>query len=415
MELHRALISPWRRLLVEITFKIFVFTLKTRRREPGPPHYDEEDPTWIDDRSGTLLLCKICSAWRAIAMSTPALWNTLYLSADDVERRPLDWVSTWLDRSKCFPVYLQLFWDHKALPDLINSLMSVAVVSHLHHIAELEIEDLDFNRGRRSLFSVLNYPKTVYGNGLMRFAVFPRANLTGLTLWSPTLMRLVFEIFEHALNLRHVDFNIVEDASMMSPKSLLGMKSVSTLKLSFDLGLRRFLEQAEFPSLVGLHFFGIGDWSRAELHSFLSHQGEIIACLQHKACNTLESLSVRDCSIVNEDDALLKLLTYYGPQHPFCCPNLRAIWLGNFYATDGLILAFVESRLVTLLSKLPSAPPPPARLKQVRLSFLDLVDDESKEAEHPEDSKRLREVEKIADKSELDIVWLDEEGPPWPY
>jgi hypothetical protein len=125
---------------VEITSKIFVFTLKTRRREPKPSHYDEGDPTWIDDRAGTLLLCKICSAWRAIAMSTPALWNTLYLSADDVEWRPLDWVSTWLDRSKCFPVYLQLFWNHKTLPDVINSLMSVAVVSHLHHIAELEIE-----------------------------------------------------------------------------------------------------------------------------------------------------------------------------------------------------------------------------------------------------------------------------------
>ncbi|KAJ7827473.1 hypothetical protein B0H14DRAFT_3144550 [Mycena olivaceomarginata] len=436
MELHRALISPWRRLPVEITSKIFVFTLKTRRREPKPSHYDEGDPIWIDDRAGTLLLCKICSAWRAIAMSTPALWNTLYLSADDVEWRPLDWVSTWLDRSKCFPVYLQLFWNHKTLPDVINSLMSVAVVSHLHHIAELEIEVLKLPQdGVWKWFDAvcLASPRLTHltTTSSLSSAVFPRANLTDLTLWSPTLMRLVFEIFEHALNLQHVDFNIVEDASMMSPKSLLGMMSVSTLKLSSDLGLRRFLEQAEFPSLVGLRFFGIGDWSRAELHSFLSRsscalttldisscfidQGEIIACLQHKACNTLESLSVRDCSIANEDDVLLKLLTYYGPQHPFCCPNLRAIWLGNFYATDGLILALVESRLITPLSKLPSAPPPPARLKQVRFSFLDLVDDESKEAEHPEDCKRLREVEKIADKSELDIVWLDEEEPPWPY
>lgn len=143
IKFHRTLISPWRRLPVEIMSEIFLFTLKSRN---GGNNIDE-DEAWIDDRPGTLLLCKVCSAWRAVAIGTPALWNTLSLTANYVRRHPLDWVSTWLDRSRSFPVHLQLFWDNEVLPNTVFSALS-KFASHLDHTVELAIDGTIQSRHR---------------------------------------------------------------------------------------------------------------------------------------------------------------------------------------------------------------------------------------------------------------------------
>ncbi|KAJ6502228.1 hypothetical protein C8R45DRAFT_1209831 [Mycena sanguinolenta] len=60
LDFHRAVISPWRRLPIEILSEIFLFTLEVR----GGTH----DGPWVDDRAGTLLLCRICSAWRCVCV-----------------------------------------------------------------------------------------------------------------------------------------------------------------------------------------------------------------------------------------------------------------------------------------------------------------------------------------------------------
>ena len=130
---HRALISPWRQLPVEIMSEVFILTLKSRG-------ILDQDKPWIDDRAGTLLLCRVCSEWRTIALRTPALWSTLSVRLSD-PKCPFEWVSVWLARSRCTPVYLQLLWNHHALPDAVNSVMSV-FVCHLHHTTELAINGI---------------------------------------------------------------------------------------------------------------------------------------------------------------------------------------------------------------------------------------------------------------------------------
>jgi hypothetical protein len=63
-------------------------------------------------------------------------------------------------------------------------------------------------------------------------------------------MSTVFQIFEHASNLKDVYFNVKGPAATSSPTSRLGMKSISLLEITSDLHLGEFLEQIELPSLV---------------------------------------------------------------------------------------------------------------------------------------------------------------------
>ncbi|KAF7363708.1 hypothetical protein MSAN_01028600 [Mycena sanguinolenta] len=95
LDFHRALVSPWRPLPVEIMSEIFILTLESKGDAA-------EDERWADDRAGTLLLCNICSTWRAIALRTTVLWNTLSLAVFTLRRYP-EWISTWLARSRSSP------------------------------------------------------------------------------------------------------------------------------------------------------------------------------------------------------------------------------------------------------------------------------------------------------------------------
>ncbi|KAJ7830516.1 hypothetical protein B0H14DRAFT_2201338, partial [Mycena olivaceomarginata] len=63
---HKALISHPRRLPPDIVREIFVACLPTDRNAV------------MSAQEAPLLLCRICSAWRTIALSTPRLWASLH-------------------------------------------------------------------------------------------------------------------------------------------------------------------------------------------------------------------------------------------------------------------------------------------------------------------------------------------------
>ncbi|KAJ6502247.1 hypothetical protein C8R45DRAFT_975883 [Mycena sanguinolenta] len=288
LDFHRALVSPWRQLPVEIMSEIFIFTLKCRGAT-------DEVERWDDDRAGTLLLCKICSAWRVIALRTPALWNTLSFCAIALARPP-EWVSTWLARSQSVPVFLQLLWDPQTLLDVINSVMSV-FESHLHHTAELAIngtyfldeqviEDspiLTFNPSIESLNApLLSAVHVSLAQGSVwdwihaacraspclthlttshsSLDLFPLANLTDFTWIHEAPMSQVIKMFEDAPNLRFLDFNVAGPIVPSSARSRLTMKSITKLKIASYKYLGEFLEQAEFPSLVNLSICFVDTW-----------------------------------------------------------------------------------------------------------------------------------------------------------
>jgi len=118
---YQALLSPIRRLPLEIMERIFVFCLPTQRH---PAMSTLEAP---------LKLGRICSSWRSFAYSCPRLWARIHISvlhlgetpdSDDIDpevyccrmeeamvgiRRRLDGVSEWLGRSQSHPLSISVF------------------------------------------------------------------------------------------------------------------------------------------------------------------------------------------------------------------------------------------------------------------------------------------------------------------
>ncbi|KAF7363739.1 hypothetical protein MSAN_01031700 [Mycena sanguinolenta] len=378
LDFHRALVSPWRQLPVEIMSEIFIFTLKYRGES------DQLEP-WIDDRVGTLLLCKICSAWRAIALRTPALWNTLSVLA--FERQ----------------VYLQLLWDSHTHPDVMNSVVSV-YSSHLHHTAELSIHGHYSGPQIGEPYPWLNIESEVNAPLLSTVVV----RLPQGSLWSlrRVPMSQIFQIFEGGSNLRHLDINVDGPTVSSSAQSRLNMKSVTKLKITSYEYLGEFLEQAEFPSIVNFRIYYVDEWPGPPFYSFLSRSScaltvlefhecaispeEITTCLQHSACKTLQLLFL-DEPFPGDVDVLLRHLTYQGPKHAPCSnPNLKTIILHGISSTDGLLSEMAESRCLS--NTLSSDQLGPVQLAEFRFSFLYRPG-----THHSEDWKRLREIEKLTE------------------
>ncbi|KAJ7512827.1 hypothetical protein B0H11DRAFT_1843221 [Mycena galericulata] len=67
VQAHAALISPTRRLPLDIIQEIFVACLPTHRN------------CVMSAREAPVLLGRICSSWRAISLSTPRLWQSLHI------------------------------------------------------------------------------------------------------------------------------------------------------------------------------------------------------------------------------------------------------------------------------------------------------------------------------------------------
>src|SRR6266567_1824349 len=67
IEGYQSLISPARRLPVDILQEIFIHTLPTTHNALMDPF---ECPT---------LLTRVCSGWRSIALSNPHLWSTIHI------------------------------------------------------------------------------------------------------------------------------------------------------------------------------------------------------------------------------------------------------------------------------------------------------------------------------------------------
>ncbi len=80
-----------------------------------------------------LLLCRVCSLWRELALATPALWTTVGIEIRNLTMDPLvggQVINTWLERSRTLPLVLELMylpgWLQSTMPTtLLETILSV--------------------------------------------------------------------------------------------------------------------------------------------------------------------------------------------------------------------------------------------------------------------------------------------------
>ncbi|KAJ7140707.1 hypothetical protein C8R44DRAFT_761767 [Mycena epipterygia] len=95
---HLALLSPARRLPPDVVRAIFTASLPSTRNSIMA---GEDSP---------LLLCRICSAWRQLAISTPRLWSSLHIVVPGRSRINglVEMVTLWLSRSGIIPLSISV-------------------------------------------------------------------------------------------------------------------------------------------------------------------------------------------------------------------------------------------------------------------------------------------------------------------
>ena len=113
LQAHKVLISPVQLTPSELWAKIFVLCVS------------EDEFVEISALKAPLLLGQICSHWRDIALSTPALWNSIRLGAWERLGLPLvkmPLIKAWLGRSGNLPLSIQIYHSKAATPTLIGFL-----------------------------------------------------------------------------------------------------------------------------------------------------------------------------------------------------------------------------------------------------------------------------------------------------
>ncbi|KAK7058036.1 hypothetical protein R3P38DRAFT_2844073 [Favolaschia claudopus] len=112
VEAHRALISPIRRMPLDVLSEIFLACLPTHRN------------CVMSASEAPVILGRICSSWRALSLETPRLWARLHIAAppwgtqwlDQQTSRRLETMKMWLARSAQCPLSISLHGGHFMSP-----------------------------------------------------------------------------------------------------------------------------------------------------------------------------------------------------------------------------------------------------------------------------------------------------------
>ncbi|KAK7472417.1 hypothetical protein VKT23_000531 [Stygiomarasmius scandens] len=120
MDRYKAVVSPVRRIPVEIWIDIFSFACCDR----------ESRSYGLEISLGGVLtpalaLAQTCSLWRSIAISSSKLWSALSINLACIERRVVDLVKLYIHRSGSAPLTLSIF-AHDAVFDKASPLTHYA-------------------------------------------------------------------------------------------------------------------------------------------------------------------------------------------------------------------------------------------------------------------------------------------------
>ncbi|KAJ3527443.1 hypothetical protein NMY22_g9788 [Coprinellus aureogranulatus] len=136
VQAHKSLLSPIRRLPEELLQQIFLLC-RTAHRMP-----------LLSQDEAPLLLTRICRDWRNLALSTPALWDSIHIPipynfAEEQIQFHLRRAERWLDMAKQSPLSISLYSGcGKSTPDEgpLEAFLRRVVIDRAPRIRHLQLE-----------------------------------------------------------------------------------------------------------------------------------------------------------------------------------------------------------------------------------------------------------------------------------
>ncbi|KAJ7143562.1 hypothetical protein C8R43DRAFT_1237889 [Mycena crocata] len=125
INLHKALISPFRRIPQDILEEIFISCLPIRHN------------ALVNAREAPLLLGHVCSYWRAVSHSMPMLWTSLHIPwatpAPDSIPKFAEMIRAWLGRSANSQLSLSITYSG------IQSTIEESLLAEFYRLRHLEL------------------------------------------------------------------------------------------------------------------------------------------------------------------------------------------------------------------------------------------------------------------------------------
>ncbi|KAJ7633305.1 hypothetical protein B0H17DRAFT_1149949 [Mycena rosella] len=313
------LIYPILTLPPEITSEIFL-------RYVDSPHFRYTH----DPHHSPLRLASVCRAWRAVALSTQALWTHFYAGPNDIggpagEESLSRRLQVWLPRAGSLPVTLKMSLPTSASKDMVLSILARhssqwrnldlqsaepfcfpidsirAPLSSLKKI-QLNIDYLPLD-GSGCITAFFNAPQLREAHldrlSLSRISL-PWIQLTNLKLWGQSLSDCL-EILDQTPNLESLDCAVSPApfwVTMPAPH-VRTMIHLRTLHCMFDRDLK-ILDHLMLPTLRQLELFDLTSEGHARVESLVARSGCCVQSLylgrtsltQSYAClSTLHSLT----------------------------------------------------------------------------------------------------------------------------
>ncbi|KAJ7288062.1 hypothetical protein C8J57DRAFT_505696 [Mycena rebaudengoi] len=339
---------------------------------------------------GPLLLCQICRSWRNLALATPYLWSSLFVttSSNGQGLMPrIELIQLWLARSSTQPLSFALDLDilsdynPKEVLDLfsghLNRWKKVKITARtldlrLGGADTLQLEQLYLRCYQTvdvdvTLTSAPRLRNLFWGIGKSPFAAqIPWSQLTTLYIIPYLTLQEVFYVFQHCPILEecylwHVDHSQLPEMALISLRQLttLSLRSIvdaSPIALAFSSLILPALRDLAIQ-VAGSH------WPHASFMSLLSRsQCSLTALRFSSVVITLEDFTnclrgvtktLETLEIVHHpppaahpfiSDRHLSLLTY-DTSREYLCPKLANLKLHRCLSSnDGALSAMVESR-----------------------------------------------------------------------